>query len=91
MKIAEENKNKNGDKFKFQGQSAISQRWFDIDFDWIGENFSTHEPDFYKKIYQRNDETQDTNTFKMFLVPIGNAKNVEEMKFHLDTPMLKYH
>ena len=40
-----ENKNKNEAKFKFQGQYAKSQRWFDIDFDWIEVNFSTREPD----------------------------------------------
>ena len=39
---------------------------------------------------QRHDETQDKNIFKMFVVPINNAKNVEEMKFHIDAPMLKY-
>ena len=64
--ITEANKNKNEDEFKFRGQSAISQRWFDLDFDWIEENFSTREPDFYRKMYQRHEETQDTNTFKMF-------------------------
>ena len=26
----------------------------------------------------------------MFVVTIGNTKNVEEMKFHTDTSMLKY-
>ena len=26
----------------------------------------------------------------MFVVPIRNAKNVEEMKFNIDAPMLKY-
>ena len=36
------NKNKNKNKFKFQGQSARSQRWFDLDFDWIDVNFSKH-------------------------------------------------
>ena len=41
-------KNKNEAKFKFQGQSARSQCWFDIDFDWIEVYFSTREPDFYK-------------------------------------------
>ena len=35
-------------KFKFQGQSARSQRWFDIDFYWIEVDFSTREPDLYK-------------------------------------------
>ena len=28
-------KNKNEAKFKFHGLSAKSQRWFDIEFDWI--------------------------------------------------------
>ena len=39
------NKNKNEDKFKFRGQSTRSQRWFDLDFDCIGVNFSTCEAD----------------------------------------------
>ena len=56
--ITEENKNKNEDKFKLQGQPAISQYWFGLDFDWIEEKFSTREPDFYKKISQRHDDTQ---------------------------------
>ena len=34
-------------KFKFQGLSARSQRWFDLEFDWIEVNFSTREPVFY--------------------------------------------
>ena len=33
FKITEANKNKNEAKFKFPGQSARSQRWFDLDFD----------------------------------------------------------
>ena len=45
------NKDKNEAKFKFQGQSARSQRWFDIDFDWIVVNFSTREPDFCKETF----------------------------------------
>ena len=90
MKITKENININEDKFKFQGESKRSQRWFDLDFDWIEENFSTHKPDLYKTIYQRHDETQNINIFKTSLVPISNAKNVEEMKCNTDSPMLKY-
>ena len=26
----------------------------------------------------------------MFVVPIGNAKNVDEIKFNIDAPLLKY-
>ena len=55
------NKNKNKAKFKFQGQSARSQRWFDLDFDWTEVNFSTREPDFYKMFFQNHDNTQDIN------------------------------
>ena len=59
-------KNKNESKFKFQGQSARSQLWFDIDLYWIDMNFSTREPDFYKKLFQSNDKRQDKDTFKTF-------------------------
>ena len=57
---------KNEAKFKFQDQPARSQRWFDLDFDWIEVNFSTREPDFYKKLFQRHDDTKDIDTFKLF-------------------------
>ena len=81
LKITESNKNKNKAKFKVQGQSERSQRWFDIDFDSIEVNFSTREPDFYREIFHRHDNTQDIYIFKMFLVPIGNSKCVENLSF----------
>ena len=52
LKITEANKNTNEAKLKFQGQSARSQHWFDLDFGWIEENFSIREPYLYKKIFQ---------------------------------------
>ena len=52
LKFVAAAKNQNGAKFKFQGQSAISQRWFDLDFDFIKVIFSTREPDFYKKFFK---------------------------------------
>ena len=90
LKFVAANKNKNEAKFKFQGQSARSQRWFDIDFDWIEVNFITREPGFYEKLFQSHEDTQDTNTFKIFPVQIGNSTFVEIFKFHNDAPMLKY-
>ena len=90
LKVIAANKNKNEDKFKFQGQSARSQRWFDLDFDWIEVNVITCEPDIYKKPFQIHDYTQDTNTLLLFQVPIENSKCVEIFKFHNDAPMLKY-
>ena len=63
-------KNKNGSKFKFQGQSARSQLWFDLNLDWIVMNFSTCEPYFYKKLFQSHDNKHDKDTYKTFQVPI---------------------
>ena len=82
--------NKNEAKIKFQGRSERSQRWFDIDFGFIEANFSTREPGNYRKLFQSHENTQYTNTLKMFQVPIGNSKCVENFKFHNDAPMLKY-
>ena len=41
LKFVATDKNKNEAKFKFQGQSARSQIWFDLDLDWIEINFSS--------------------------------------------------
>ena len=41
-------------------------------------------------IFQIHDNKQDTNSFKIFQVPIGNSKCVEKFMFYSDTPMLKY-
>ena len=73
-----------------KGQSARSQRWFDLDLDWIEVNFSTCEPDFYKNVFQSHGDKQDINTFKSFQVPIVNEKCVEPFKFRNDAPILKY-
>ena len=53
-------------------------------------HFSTHEPDFYKKLYQIYNNEQDTNKFKKFQVPIGNAKVVKSFVFHKDDPIISY-
>ena len=52
LKTTEANKNKNEYKFKFQGHYARPQRWFDLDFGWIEETFSTREPDFYEIFFK---------------------------------------
>ena len=48
MKFVATDKNKNEAKFKFQGQSARSQIWFDLDLDWIEIMLNSLEPDSYK-------------------------------------------
>ena len=81
LKSTEANKNKNESKFKFQGQSSRSQRWFDIDLDWIEVNFSTREPEFNRKFFQRHEDKQDTNTFQIFQAPIVNSKCAKIISF----------
>ena len=83
-------KNKNPSKFKFQGQSARSRYWFDLDLDWIDIDFSTREPDFYKKLFQNNDNEQEAGSFRIFEVPIGNEKVVKSFVFHKYAPTLIY-
>ena len=90
FKFIAANKIKNEAKFKSQSQSARSQHRFDLDFDFIAVNFSAHETDFYKKTFQSHSDTQDTNTFKIFQVPIENENCVESFKFQNDAPMIKY-
>ena len=34
-------------KFNFQGQSARTKNWFNLDHEWLKETFMTREPDFY--------------------------------------------
>ena len=85
LNITQENRNKKEDKFKFQDQFARSQHYFDIFYYWI-ENNPTRKPDLYTIIFQRHNETQDKSLFKMFVVPIGNVKNVEEMELHINYP-----
>ena len=70
LNFTEANKNRNEPKFKFQGQSASSQRWFDLKYDWTEINFNICEPDLYKKLFHIHDNTQYKNSFKIFQVPV---------------------
>ena len=90
LKFDAADKNKNESNFKFQGQSGRSRLWFDLVLDWIDFNFSTSEPDFYKKLFQNHENEQETDTFRTFQVPIGNAKVVKSFVFHKDAPILRY-
>ena len=53
LKCVTSDNNKNEEKINFQGLSARSQRWFDLEFDRIEVHFSTREPDFYKKNFSK--------------------------------------
>ena len=43
----------NTNKYNFQGQSARSILWFDLDHEWLEETFSTSEPDFYENFIKQ--------------------------------------
>ena len=68
--------------YDFQGKSARSTRWFDLDHEWLEENFRTREPDFYKKVYQEKIKGDDKKTYQIFAVPIGNAKTTRNIQFN---------
>ena len=51
----------------------------------------TREPDFYRKLYQTRFRADDTKTFQIFGVPIGNAKITRKVQFHQAAPVIKCH
>ena len=75
----------------FQVQSARSSHWFDIDMKWAEENFSTRYPQFYKKLFQTNNEGQSGITYHIFTVPIGNSKEAGEIDYDIRNPLVAYH
>ena len=52
LKTTEANKNKNEAIFKLQGQSAISKRWLDFDFDRTEKKFCTRELGYMGKSFK---------------------------------------
>ena len=78
-------------EYNFQGQSAISRRWFDLDNEWLEENLSIREPHFYLKMYQTKFRGNDTKTYKIFGVPIGNAKISRKVQFQPAAPVIIYY
>ena len=60
--------------YNFQGKSARTKHWFNLDHEWLKENFMTREPDFYKKLYDNTFRGDTTHDYKTFGVPIVNAR-----------------
>ena len=61
-------------KYLFQGHSARSKNWFDLDIEWVKENIITREHQFYKRLFQTNIEVQSGIKYPIFPVTIGNEK-----------------
>ena len=51
----------------------------------------TREPDLYRKLYQTEFRGDDTKTFQISGVPIGNAKITRKVQFRPAAPVIKYH
>ena len=78
-------------RYLFQGQSAISKHWFDLDIELVEEKFSTREPQFYNRLFQTNIEVKSGITYPVFTVPIGNSKEKGEIEYNLQDPLVLYH
>ena len=48
----------------------------------------THEPDFYRELYKNKFSGDDTKIFRIFGVPIGNAKKRNKVQFHPVAPVI---
>ena len=90
LKLTAENKIKNEAKFKFQGQSAISQHWFDLDFDWIDVNLSHANLIYIRNLFRAAMIHKIKIHIKYFKFQLKKSKCVETFKFHNDVPILKY-
>ena len=75
----------------FQGQSARPKHWFDLDIEWAEEIFSTREPRFYKRLFIINIEGQSGITYPLFTVPIRNEKEIGEIEYNFQDPLVVYH
>ena len=77
-------------KYKFQWQSATSRRLSDLDYEWLEENFRTHEPGFHTTS-SKQIMGDVTKTYQIFGVPIDNAKTTRKVQFNPEAPVIKYH
>ena len=58
----------------FQGQYTGSTGWINLDHEWLKIKFSTLEPDFYKRLFEKDIEGQDIDTYKTFVLQFDNNK-----------------
>ena len=63
---------RNSDKFK--GQYKGPTRWFNLDREFLERNFSTLEPELYKKIHENYIEGLYIEPYKTFLLTFDSTK-----------------
>ena len=69
--------NENINKYHLQGQSA---KVYALVWSWswvVRKMFSIIEPDLYTKLLKKNTEGKETETYKIFVLPMGNTKITE--------------
>ena len=76
--------------FNFQGKSARTKHWFDLDNEWLKENVITGETDFYKNMYQDKFKGDTTHDYQIIGVPIGNAKMTKNVQLHTEAPLINF-
>ena len=74
---------------QFQGWSVRSQHWFNLDPDFIEDNFMTREPDF-SKVYTLNILQAKPKRIGLHLFPIGYTKKTSQVQFDSDTHIKAY-
>ena len=84
-KLMESTKN-----YYFQGQSARSGRWFNIDHDWLEETFMTCEPHFFKNSLLNNLGLMIQKHMKYLEYQLVMQKQ-QKVQFHLAAPVIRYH
>ena len=62
------------DSDNFEGQSKGSTGQFNLDHDFKKRKFSTLEPYFYKKLYEKDIGGQYMEQYKTFFVPFDSTK-----------------
>ena len=63
----------------------------DIGIDRVEENFSTREPQFYKRLFQINIEGQYGITYPILYAPIVNVKETVELEYDFQGTLVVYH
>ena len=75
----------------FQGKSARSKHWFILDIEWVEENFSTIEPQFYKRLFQTNIEGQAVLIYPIFPVIFGNTNLTGKSEYDIQAQLVAYY
>ena len=76
--------------YKFEVKYYENESYFDIDFDWIENNFNTREQYFYKRLLKTYVSRKSDTEAPIISFLIGSSKNSTQPKFHPHAPTVKY-